>query len=290
MAGLQFEPLHPEFGTRVSGIDLRRDLDAATMKELNEAVDTYSFLLFEDQHFDDAAQLEVTRRFGEPEPSHVARGEGKLEYFGTIGNVQPDGTALGNTHKKTIFLTGNNMWHSDASFKQTPVTLSIMCAYETPDEGGETLFASTRGTYERLGQAQRDELEPLVVIHDYVFSRSKVAPDAVSAELAATLPPVRHRLVRTNPHNGRRNLFIGSHAKAIEGWSEAASRQLLDALVDQTVGDEHVYAHAWKPGQVVFWDNRCLLHRGAGYDADKYRRYMRQTRVQGSRPTLEEAA
>ncbi len=150
MPKLDFEPLHPEFGARVKGIDLRRDLDATTEAALREAVDTYAFLLFEGQAFDDAAQLALTGRFGEPEPSHVAKGEGKLEYFGTIGNVQPDGTVLGNSHKKTVFLTGNNMWHSDASFKETPAFLSIMCAYETPAEGGETLFVSTRTAYERL--------------------------------------------------------------------------------------------------------------------------------------------
>jgi alpha-ketoglutarate-dependent 2,4-dichlorophenoxyacetate dioxygenase len=251
-------------------------------------VDTYSFLLFEDQSFDDASQLELTHTMGEPEPSHVARGEGKLEYFGTIGNVQPDGTVLGNSHKKTIFLTGNNMWHSDASFKERPAFLSIMCAYETPVEGGETLFVSMRRAYARLSEERRAEVDPLVVIHDYVYSRSKVAPDAVSPELAATLPPVRQKLVRRNPRTGERNLFVGSHAKAIEGWSDTTSRALLDGLVEGATAEPHVYTHRWRPGQVVFWDNRCLLHRGAGYDADRFRRYMRQTRVRGSGPTLTE--
>src|SRR5690606_20163439 len=124
------------------------------------------------------------------------------------------------------FLTGNNMWHSDASFKETPAFLSIMCAYETPAEGGATLFASTRSAYARLPEARKATLDPLIVIHDYVYSRSKVAPDAVSPALAATLPPVRHRLVRRNPGTGEKNLFIGSHAKAIEGWSDADSRAL----------------------------------------------------------------
>ncbi len=290
MAGIDIQALHPDLGARVTGIDLRTDLDAARLAEIRAAVDTYSFLVFPGQSFDDTAQLALTRRFGEAEPSHVAKGEGKLEYFGTIGNVQPDGSVLGNTHKKTVFLTGNNMWHSDASFKETPAFLSIMCAYETPAEGGATLFASTRAAYGRMSASRKAELDPLLVIHDYVFSRSKVAPDAVSPELAARLPPVRHRLVRRNPGTGARNLFIGSHAKAIDGWSEIESRKLLDGLVEETVGDAHVYAHRWQPGDVVFWDNRCLLHRGAGYDADKYRRYMRQTRVRGDGPTLAEAA
>jgi alpha-ketoglutarate-dependent 2,4-dichlorophenoxyacetate dioxygenase len=290
MGTLSSQSLHPEFGARITGVDLRTDLDDATVAAIRGAVDRYAFLVFPDQKFDDAAQLALTRRFGEPEPSHVAKGEGRLEYFGTIGNVQADGSVLGNTHKKTVFLTGNNMWHSDASFKETPAFLSIMCAYETPAEGGATLFASTRSAYARLPGARKSELDPLIVIHDYVYSRSKVAPDAVSPELAVTLPPVRHRLVRSNPATGEKNVFIGSHAKAIEGWSERDSRALLDGLVEETVGDAHVYAHRWQPGEVVFWDNRCLIHRGEGYDADKYRRYMRQTRVRGDGPTLAEAA
>jgi alpha-ketoglutarate-dependent 2,4-dichlorophenoxyacetate dioxygenase len=288
MASLNIEPLHPELGARITGINLRKDLEGERLEAIRAAVDAYSFLLFEDQSFDDASQLELTRTMGEPEPSHVARGEGKLEYFGTIGNVQPDGTVLGNSHKKTIFLTGNNMWHTDASFKETPAFLSIMCAYETPAEGGETLFVSMRRAYARLSEERRAEVDPLIVIHDYVYSRSKVAPDAVSPGLAATLPPVRQKLVRRNPRTGERNLFVGSHAKAIEGWSDTKGRALLDELVEGATADPHVYTHRWRPGQVVFWDNRCLLHRGAGYDADRFRRYMRQTRVRGSGPTLTE--
>lgn len=289
MTTLTFERLHSDLGAEVSGIDLREPLTDDAREEILAAIDEYSFLCFREQPFDDERQLALTRRLGEPEPSHVALGEqGKIEYFGTIGNVQPDGTALGNSHKKTVFLTGNNMWHTDASFKPTPAFASIMCAYEVPAEGGLTLFASTRATYERLPDATKAAVDPLVVIHDYVYSRSKVAPDAVSPSLAASLPPVRHRLVRRNPRTGARNLFIGSHARSIEGWSDTDSRALLDDLVERTVPDEHVYSHAWRPGDLVIWDNRCLLHRGSGYDADRYRRYMRQTRVRGSGPTLEE--
>lgn len=286
---LTFERLHPEFGARVTGIDLREPLSDAAREEILAAIDEHSFLCFPDQSFDDERQLALTRRLGEPEPSHVALGEeGRIEYFGTIGNVQADGTALGNSHRKTIFLTGNNLWHTDASFKETPAFVSINCAYEVPAEGGLTQFVSTRAAYDRLPEARKADLDPLIVIHDYVYSRSKVAPDAVSPALAASLPPVRHRLVRRNPRSGAGNLFIGSHARAIEGWSDADSRALLDELVDHATGEEHIYSHAWRSGDVTIWDNRCLLHRGSGYDADRYRRYMRQTRVRGSGPTLSE--
>ncbi len=128
----------------------------------------------------------------------------------------------------------------------------------------------------------------MVGIHDYTFSRSKVSPDAVSPSLSASLPPVRQKLVRTNPTNKLKNLFIGSHVREIEGLGFDESRALLDQLVEHSVHEENIVTHAWQPGDLVIWDNRCLIHRGAGYDADKYRRLMRQTRVAGTASSLEE--
>lgn len=289
MATLTIEPLHPEFGARITGVDLRGPLPAETVNEIRAAIDGYSFLCFPGQPFDDARQLAFTRSLGEPEPNHVKLGqEGKVEYFGAIGNVQDDGGKVGNSHKRTVFQTGNNMWHSDSSFRPVPTYVSIMCAYEVPAEGGRTEYVSTRAAYRRLPEPMKAKIDPLIAVHDYVFSRSKVAPDAVSPSHAASLPPVRQKLVRTNPGTGAKNYFVGSHAKEIEGWRFEDSRALLDDLLARATGPEHIYSHAWRPGDLVIWDNRCLVHRGSGYDADKYRRRMRQTRVGGARPTLEE--
>ncbi|MPY75255.1 MAG: TauD/TfdA family dioxygenase [Alphaproteobacteria bacterium] len=289
MATLTIEPLHPEFGARITGVDLRARLPAETVDAIRAAIDDYSFLCFPDQPFDDARQLAFTRSLGEPEPNHVKLGqEGKVEYFGTIGNVQDDGSKVGNSHKRTVFQTGNNMWHSDSSFRPVPTYVSIMCAYEVPEEGGRTEYVSTRAAYRRLPEPMKAKIDPLIAVHDYVFSRSKVAPDAVSPSHAASLPPVRQKLVRTNPGTGAKNYFVGSHAKEIEGWRFEDSRALLDDLLARATAPEHIYAHAWRPGDLVIWDNRCLVHRGSGYDADKYRRRMRQTRVRGAGPTPEE--
>ena len=278
-------PLHPDFGVRLEGRSIG-DLDGALLRRL---IDRHSFVHVPGAASGDEAHMALTRRLGEPEEEHVTLGqEGRVTYFGTVGNVLPDGSALGNDHRKTVFQTANNMWHSDSSFRRVPTFVSIMCAYETPDEGGETLFVSQRAAWNRLGAAERERLGPLVCIHDYVFSRSKVAPDAVTPSHAASLPPVRQRLVRRNPANGARNLYVGSHAREIEGWTFADSRELLDGLLEEMTAGAHVLAHRWRPGDLVIWDNRCLLHRGAGYDADRFRRLMRQTRVAGAGPTLEE--
>jgi alpha-ketoglutarate-dependent 2,4-dichlorophenoxyacetate dioxygenase len=180
------------------------------------------------------------------------------------------------------------MWHSDSSFREVPTYVSIMCAYEVPEEGGLTEFVSTRAAHTRLDEEMRRRIEPLIVVHDYVFSRSRVAPDAVTPSHAASLPPVPQRLVRRNPRSGAANFYVGSHAREIEGWDYAESRRLIDGLTAEATQPEHVYSHAWRPGDLVIWDNRCLLHRGSGYDADRYRRYMRQTRVAGAGRTLDE--
>lgn len=289
MAALTIEKLHPDFGARITGVDLGAPLSDAAVEEIRAAIDDYSFLLFPGQAMDDDKHLAFTRLLGEPEPNHVKLGqEGIVEYFGTIGNVQPDGTTVGNSHKRTIFQTGNNMWHTDSSFRKVPAFVSIMCAYEVPDEGGETEFVSARAAYGRLSGDEKEKIDPLHVIHDYVFSRSKVSPDAVTPSHAASLPPIEQKLVRNNPRSGAKNLYIGSHARQIAGWSLEESRPLLDDLLDRATRPEFVYAQAWQPGDVVIWDNRCLLHRGAGFDADKYRRHMRQTRVEGGGPTLAE--
>tara|TARA_E500000331_G_scaffold144451_1_gene140691 strand:- start:57 stop:929 length:873 start_codon:yes stop_codon:yes gene_type:complete len=283
------EPLHPDFGARVTGIDLREPICTDTVANIQRAIDEYSFLCFPDQPLDDGLHLAFTRLLGEPEPNHVRLGQdGVVEYFGTIGNVQADGSTLGNSHQKTRFQTGNNLWHSDSSFREVPTYVSIMCAYEVPDEGGATEFVSQRASYERLPDDTKLMIDPLVAIHDYVFSRSKVGPDAVTPAHAASLPPVRQKLVRKNPATGAKNFFAGSHTKEIEGWDFENSRELLDDLIVRATAAEHVYSHAWKVGDLVIWDNRCLLHRGSGYDADKHRRRMRQTRVKGVGPTIDE--
>ena len=289
MTDLEFEPLHNDFGARVTGLDASKPMSNRILTKVESAINEYSFLCFPDQSMNDDRHLAFTKQLGEPEESHVALGEsGTVTYFGTIGNVQQDGSKLGNDHKKTKFLTGNYMWHTDSSFRPVPAKLSIMCAYEVPGEGGATQFVSLRAAYRRLDKGTQKRIKPLVAIHDYVYSRSKVGADAVSPSLAASLPPVPQKLVRTNPANGGKNYHLGAHAKTIEGWNEREARILLDDLQEFATKPKHTYSHVWQPGEVVIWDNRCMLHRGAGYDADKYRRYMRQARVRGDCPTLEE--
>ena len=287
MTVLGVEPLNAPFGARITGVDLTGELSEEAVAAIREAIDTHSLLCFPDQPMTDEAHLAFTRRLGEPEAEHVTLGRtGKVVYFGTVGNVADDGTVQGRTHTRTRYQTANHLWHSDSSFRRVPSFVSITHAYEVPGEGGGTSFASMRHAWAGLPSDLQATIEPLQAIHDYVFSRTQVVP--VDLNHAASLPPVVHRLVRTNPGNGLKNYYVGSHARSVVGWTGIESRRLLDDLLERATASEDTYTHRWRAGDTVIWDNRCLLHRGTGYDADRWRRRMRQTRVVGAGPTLEE--
>ncbi len=287
MTQFTVEPLHADFGARIHGVDLTVSLPDEVVESLHEAIDTYSLLCFPGQPMSDEAQLALTQRLGEPEAEHVTLGKtGNVVYFGTVGNVTESGEKQDTSHPRTRYQTGNEMWHSDSSFRRVPSYVSITHAYEVPGEGGATEFVSMRAAYARLPSSMQAQIDPLRVLHDYVYSRSQVAP--VDHNHAASLPPVEQKLVRTNSGTGMKNYYVGSHARSIVGWTGIDSRALIDDLLSRATRAQDIYAHRWQVGDTVIWDNRCLLHRGAGYDADRWRRRMRQTRVAGAGSTLDE--
>ena len=150
MTKFNVERLHSEFGAQISGIDLNGSFSDGEAIAIVEAIDTFSFLVFPEQKLDDATQLAFTRRIGTPEPNHARLGrDGVIDYFGTVGNVQKNGKVLGNDHEATKFLTGNNMWHTDSSFREVPSFVSINYATEVPEEGGQTQYVSARSAYDR---------------------------------------------------------------------------------------------------------------------------------------------
>ena len=290
MMELEVRPLHPDFGVEILSVDLSSPLEDPQFAEIEMAVERYSVVLFRGQSLDDDRQLAFSRRFGELEYGHVAYGrDGSIEYIGHIGNIDTQGVQLPSRHKDVVFSTGNEMWHTDSSFREVPARLSISYAYEVTPDGGELEFVSTRPAYARLPPDLKETIAGLVAIHDYNYSRSQVGKDVVSSSLAASLPPVPQKLVRTNRATGEKNYYVGSHARSIEGWRDEDARALLDNLVARATKPEYRYQHHWQVGDLLIWDNRCVLHRGMPYDADRHRRRMHQTRVAGLCSSLDEA-
>lgn len=291
---MKIVPLHDEFGALISGVDLAQPLDTDTQSQLDQAINRYSVLLFRDAEnakpINSEQQIRFSQYFGSLEEEHVTYySSGGISYVGRIGNVLPDGSQFKADTRKARSQSANNMWHSDSSFREIPSLYSLLVAHEVPDEAGETEFVSARSAYQRLDADMQQGINHKIAIHDYIYSRTKVGEDAVSSGQRTYMRPVRQRLVRTNPVTGEHNFFVGSHVRSIEGIDDDKAQPLIKALIEEATRQSSIYKHKWQPGDVVMWDNRCVLHRGSGYDADRYRRLLLQTRLRGPGPSLAEA-
>ena len=216
-------------------------------------------------------------------PGQEARYDPKLV---DLSNTDPDhGGLMDWSDRRMLYHSGNQLWHTDSSFKPVPAHSSALSGREVPPVGGETEFASMRHAWAGLPDHVKARLEGKVAVHSIIYSRNLIAKDLFDPAQAAALPAVRHALVRANPVNGRKTFYIGSHAWFIEGLPFAESRRLLDELLALTTAPERVYRHVWKQWDLVMWDNRCVLHRGRPWDSARYPRIMRRTTVAGEGPT-----
>ena len=284
-------PVHSCVGARVEGVDLARPLDGASFWRIFDAFQEYSVLVFPDQRLTDEQQMAFSRRFGPLEATIKSIGQERRlhENLVDLSNLDPqdDGKLMGWTDRRMLYQSGNQLWHTDSSFKPVPAMASLLSGREVPPIGGETEFVSMRHAYATLPEETKRRLEGKVTVHSILYSRSTIAEGLFDAEHERDLPPVRQALVRANPANGRRAIYIGSHAWYVEGMAYDESRRLLDDLLAHTTRRERVYQHRWRQWDLVMWDNRCMLHRGRPWDAAVHRRVMRRTTVAGEGPTAE---
>jgi alpha-ketoglutarate-dependent 2,4-dichlorophenoxyacetate dioxygenase len=287
-SSLTIRPVHPHVGAEVGGVDLTRPLDDATFARIAQAFDEHSVLVFHDQPLGDEQQAAFSRRFGPLETTVRTLGnEDRLgAYIVDLSNIDEKGQTMAWSDRRMLYQSGNQLWHSDSSFKPVPAHSSALSARVVPPEGGETEFASMRAAYAALPDELQHQVEGKVVVHSFGFSRSLIDP-GIGSEIARDYPPVRHALVRANPGNGRRSLYVGSHAWYIEGMGLDESRILIAKLLELVTRPDRVYRHRWRVGDLVMWDNRCVLHRGRLWDSARHERVMHRTTVAGDGPTAE---
>lgn len=284
---LTLTPLDAPFGLEVTGVDVRSTSDTEFAK-IERAFEENSVLVFRDQQLDDASQIAFSARFGPLESTISSNPGGEGTAIAIFSNVDTEGALIPPKDKRMVFNTGNQMWHSDSSYKPVPAKASLLNGRVVPPEGGETEFACGRLAYDTLDASDKARLEPLVAVHDFLYSRGLIDKTLLNEKDRKELPPVRQKLVRENPVTGAKTLFAGVHASYIEGWEEQEGRALLQDLTARIVQPQNVYRHKWREGDLVMWDNRCCLHRGAGWDATRYKRVMHRTTVAGDGPTVED--
>jgi alpha-ketoglutarate-dependent 2,4-dichlorophenoxyacetate dioxygenase len=274
---MEIVPLGPGFAAELRGVKLADvAADDSAYNGVRAVFEEYSVIVFRGQEVTDEGQLAFSRRFGPLEITKVGS-LGAGTNLVILSTIDESGKVVPADHRLALRNKANQLWHTDSTFKRVPALASVLSARVIPARGGETEYVSTRLAFERLDPALRERLENSFVWHDYAHSRGKIAPDLASAEERAALPPQCWRTVWRNPVNGRGALYLASHAYAIEGMEQTAAQKLLAELMEAATAPALSYAHGWRKGDVVMWDNRATMHRGRPWPAHEARLMVRTT-------------
>lgn len=278
---LSIQSLHSSFVGEVSDIDLREVHDAERLAELRAAMDRYAVLVFRNQPFTDDEQLAFAQRFdgtlhAKTSVAVLTKNRFGNEALTDISNVGPDGRILPANDRLRMSVLSNRLWHTDASFEDPAGRYSLLSARVIPTVRNDTEFADMRAAYDALDDEMKSRIEGLRVHHSIAYSREVLGFEFTSEE-RERLKGAIHPLVRTIPRSGRRSLYLASHASRIVDWPVPEGRMLLRDLTEHATQPRFVYAHIWREGDLVIWDNRATMHRGRSYDDKTHRRELRRT-------------
>ena len=291
---LSIKQLGPGFVGEASGLDLTKPLPAEDIAAIHAGMDRYAVLIFHDQPLNDEQQLAFTQSLG---PIELAIGvslrkpeEQRLpSTFADVSNLDKDGKPFARDDRRRLYALGNQLWHSDSSFKVIPAKYSLLHARKVVSKGGNTEFADMRAAYDALDQETKDACEPLICEHSQMFSRAKHGFTEFTPEERLRLKPVLQRLVRVHPSTGRKSLYLSSHAGRIVGWPEPEAKAFLMDLTELATQREFTYAHKWRVGDLVIWDNQRTMHRARPFPHTEPRD-VRRTTLMGDAPTVEQQA
>jgi alpha-ketoglutarate-dependent 2,4-dichlorophenoxyacetate dioxygenase len=275
---MTLKPLHPLFAAEVSGLALSDELDAATIQAIDAAMNKYAVLVFRDQTLDDDTLLAFGKRFGPISAPRNPRSDHRLKHgaIADISNLTNKNEVRGRDDHKRLDALGNQLWHSDASFRPISGAYSMLYAHVVPPKGGDTEFADLRAAYDALDGETKQTIEGLVAVHSIFHSRGLLGHTDYTDAERASLPDVLHPVVRTHPGSKRKTLYLGAHASHIVGWPMPEGKLLIRDLMDHATERRFVHTHKWRVGDLVIWDNRTTLHRGRRYDDQAHRRDLRR--------------
>ena len=273
--------LHPLFAAEITGVDLTR-ASQALIGEFADSIADHGVLVFRGQRMSNDQQVAFAEQFGKPEISvrtlHPGLKMRVRAEIADVSNLDAEGNPRGPDDRQRMFALGNQLWHTDSSFRQVRGGFSFLHAHGVPpEEGGETEFVDLRAVYDALPAKMKQRLEGLQAEHSLMHSRALLGFADFSPEEHAALPPARHDIVQTHRGSGRQTLYLASHASHILGMPVPDGRMLLRDLMEFATQPHFVHQHHWRLGDLVMWDNRCTLHRGRPFDESKPRDLRRVT-------------
>jgi taurine dioxygenase len=267
-------PLSDALGAAITGVDLRRDLDDATIQDIKQAWYDHVILVFPNQDINDDEQEKFCRNFGELELVRTTTVASDHPHVMMITNVK-------DTGKPTALEDGEMMFHYDQCYYEQPCMGATLYAIEIPDVGGNTLFANCTKAYDALSDDWKQRLEGLTALNYYDYG---LTPTMRPEDMNPDVPQWTHPVVRTHSETGRKALYVNRlMSMRIEGLPEEESDEILNFLFDQIEKPEFIYEHVWSVGDLMMWDNRCSVHARTHFDPEK-RRMMRRVTVRDPVP------
>jgi taurine dioxygenase len=284
---LTIDPIVSAIGAEISGVDLRQPLEDMTAKALRDAWSKHLVLLFRGQELGDEDLVRFSANFGTcdkaPPNEAAVKGPGHVETLPevtVISNVVEAGNPIGSLG------SGDLVWHTDMSYHEYPADGSALYAIELPEHGGgETGFLNMYAAYESLPPELEAKLHNQRAIHDFTYtSAGTLRKGFEEVDDVREAPGARHPMLRTHPVSGRTALFLGRRVNSyVIGMSVAESEALLDEVWAHTTAGDFAYKHSWQPGDLILWDNRCVMHRRDPFDSAD-RRIMHRTQLAGEVP------
>ena len=280
----------PNFVGFVYGVNLKKDLDIKIVKEIDNAINKLSVLVFKDQNIDDSEQVRFTKYFGEIEASGSKSNITKAKDrrlstdLADVSNLDKNNKPFTKDDPRRIFNLGNRLWHTDSSFKEIPAKYSLLSARNVSKEGGNTEFADMRSAYDNLESKIKNKIDTMICEHSLIYSRQRLGFDMVkelSSEEIKNFTPVEQPLVRKNKVTNRKTIFLSSHIGKIKNWIRPDSMCFIDDLIEYATQLKFKYIHEWSKNDLIIWDNRQTMHRARAYDDLKENRDMRRTTVLG---------
>lgn len=276
-------PSGKALGADIRGVDLT-DLSADTFARIEKAYCDHLVLSIRGQDLSDPDLIAFGKRFGTLEPPGMSIiGKPYLDDYPdilVISNLKAeDGTPRGNLGD------GEAIWHTDMSYRETPVSAAILHAWEVPPSGGDTSFANQYLAYETLPDDLRDKIDGRLMVHDETYnSAGQLRKGFSEVTDPREAPGARHPIVRTHPVSGRKCLYLGRRRNGcILGLDLDDSEETLDRLWAHATQPSLTWTHRWQKGDVLIWDNRCVLHRRDAFDPAS-RRMMHRVQIKGERP------
>lgn len=290
-SGITVHPASPAVGAEIRGVDLAHPLSDEDFAVIEAAWYRHSALVLRDQSLSDADLIRFSRRFGELDPPPVNE-KGKTfvpdhpEIYVVSNVLGADGQPIGSLG------AGEAVWHTDMSYLSEPPDASALYALEVPPEGGDTWVCSMEAALTAMPAALRERVRGLRIKHDGTYNSGGYLRQGLTAtDDPVTSVGTPHPIICAHPVTGRPVLYLGRRRNAyVMGLSREASEALLDELWHYATLPQHAYAHHWRVGDLLMWDNRSTMHRRDPFDANT-RRVMHRTQIKGSvQPRAHEAA